>query len=165
MRMIQMDIATFALSISSGDHGPVIATVPRASREASSYMIGAKADGLSPMILLADCDAVSAGGPSLSSLTAAHSLVAWGRRHLPNAWMSVEGGPIWISMNGANSFHLLLVDAEGLVTCCKLKWPFEREGSFGCLVRAFPAYAGAFVNILKSLYEGANEDSSSREAR
>lgn len=151
MKMTQIDVATFALNISAGDHGPAITTVPRASKEASTYMIGAKADGLSPMILIADCDAVSAIGPSLSSLTAAHSLVAWGKRHLPGAWMVVDGGPIWICMNGTNSFHLLLVDPEGLVTCCKLKWPFEREGSLGCLVRAFPTYAGAFVNVLTSI--------------
>lgn len=151
MRMTQIDVATFALGLKSGDEGMVIQAVPRLSREADLFMVAARADGMPPMVLLVDNAAIGNSDTGLSSLTAAHSLVSWGRRHLPSSWIDVDGGPVWVSMNGSDNFHVLLVDGAGLVTFCKVSWPFESEGSFRALARAFPIYCGAFVNVLNGL--------------
>ena len=149
MKCIQT--VTMTLSLAAGPHGPVIRTVSSASGEASAIVLAAKADGLPPMVLIVDRDAVSSESSGLPASAAMQSITSWCRRHLPRKWVA-DDGSVWLCMNGSASFHLLLVDNQGVVSWQAVRWPLESEGTLSCVRRAFPIYADAFVRMLDSLH-------------
>lgn len=143
-------ICVHALLIVSGPKGPVIRTVSPSSPEASTFMIAAKAGGLPPMVLVVDTEALCKFSSGMPASAAIHSITTWGKHHLPSMFTSDEG-ITWVCMNGSSSFHLLMVDRQGIVTWRKIKWPDERDGSLASFIRAFPTYADAFIRTLDTI--------------
>ena len=143
--MTVKDIRSFALHVSS-EH-PFVQPVKMTSTRASVLVVATRIDGLSPCVVIADCEGLGRAATGLPAIASIHEVIGWCRQNLPSDWVAGDG-PLWICINGVGNGCFVVSDKPGRVLWTRLKWPGQTEGALTCFVKALPAFADSVIRVL-----------------